>query len=322
MIAIFPEIMSATDSGDVEKLAILARKYFAGKDRFRPAPDLNALAESAGISIERLPLEVHGILAARDVKGTVTVAAFVNKSLAADEERFLLAHMLGHFFFEIIPMVARGEWNASGFRETFSPLKRFAQNISYDQNRSVELAKELLADRFAGALLMPVAMVIKASEKIKDQAKLAAFFGVSRACLQRRLVDCGLIGTMPVSFMDAEQFLIAEHKIPDLSDAPMPEIKVDSRAAQDSLIKSAASVSYQPPVAKEIPAARQPQKPLSRVAPSKPQASLAEMVASERRLKDLPPSQQGPANSSPHDVGKAIKGMERLREIARKLDKA
>jgi Zn-dependent peptidase ImmA (M78 family) len=320
MIAIFPEIMSATDSGDAEKLAILARKYFAGKDRFRPAPDLNALAESAGISIERVPLEVHGILAARDVKGTVTVAAFVNKNLGADEERFLLAHMLGHFFFEVIPMVARGEWNASGFRETFSPLKRFAQNISYDQNRSVELAKELLADRFAGALLMPVAMVIKASEKIKDQAKLAAFFGVSRPCLQRRLVDCGLIGAMPVSFMDAEQQLIAEHKIPEQSVAPMAEIRVDSKAAQDSLIKSAASVSYQAPVAKETPG-KQPQKPHARATPSKPQSSLADMVANERRAKDLPASQQAAVNAGPNDGVKTIKGMERLREIARKLDK-
>jgi Zn-dependent peptidase ImmA (M78 family) len=320
MIAIFPEIMSATDSGDVEKLAILARKYFAGKDRFRPAPDLNALAESAGISIERVPLEVHGVLAAKDVKGTVTVAAFVNKNLGADEQRFLLAHMLGHFFFEIIPMVARGEWSASGFRETFSPLKRFAQNISYDQNRSVELAKELLADRFAGALLMPVAMVIKASEKIRDQAKLALFFGVSRACMQRRLVDCGLIGTMPVSFMDAEQQLISEHKIPVQTDVPMPEVKVDSRAAQDSLIKSAASVTYQAPAAKEA-LARRAQKPLSGVAPSKPQASLAEMVASERRVKELQPSQQGAANAALNDSSKPIKGMERLREIARKLDK-
>ncbi len=310
MIAIFPEIMSATDSGDVEKLAILARKYFAGKDRFRPAPNLNALAESAGISIERVPLEVHGILAAKDVRGTVTVAAFVNKNLGGDEERFLLAHMLGHFFFEIIPMVARSEWNASGFRESFSPLKRFAQNISYDQNRSVELAKELLADRFAGALLMPVAMVIKASEKIKDQAKLATFFGVSRACLQRRLVDCGLIGAMPVSFMDAEQQLIAEHKIPDQLDAAVQEIKVDSKAVHDSLIKSAASVSYQAPAKKQAP-----QNP-RQAAPVRPQGSLADMVANERRGKETPGAQ--PAANDP---AKSIKGMERLREIARKLDK-
>jgi len=314
MIAIFPEIMTATESGDVEKLAILARKYFAGKDRFRPAPDVNALAESAGISIERIPLEVHGILAAKDVKGTVTVAAFLNKNLGDEEGRFLLAHMLGHFFFEIIPLVARGEWSASGFRETFSPLKRFAQNISYDQNRSVELAKELLADRFAGALLMPVAMVIKASEKIKDQTKLATFFGVSRSCLQRRLLDCGLIGALPVSFMDAEQRLIAEHKISDSNEPPLAEIKVDNKAAQESIIKSTASVSYRTPLSKE------PQSRTQQPAVQKPsQVNLAEMVAEERRTKDLSSPSQG--NNGRDQTQKSAKGMERLREIARKLEK-
>lgn len=311
MIAIFPEIMTATETGDVEKVAILARKYFAGKGRFRPAPELNVLAESAGIAIERVPLEVHGILAAKDERGAITVAAFINKNLGPDEERFLLAHMLGHFFFDVMPMVARGEWKSSGFRESFSPLKRFSQNISYDQNNSVEIAKELLADRFAGALLMPVAMVIKATEKIQDPAKLAAFFQVTRPCLLRRLVDCGITGSLPVSFMDAEQRLIAEHKVTLGHDEP---VKLTMPPPDASLIKAAASANYR---SKNPAAAPMLKRPESKT-PSAPAASLASMVADERKLR----AAEAKAEAEPvtTDAGKGARGMDRIREIARKLD--
>jgi Zn-dependent peptidase ImmA (M78 family) len=287
MIAIFPEIMAATANGDVEKLAILARKYFGGKDRFRPAPDMRSMCESAGLAFDRVPLEVHGMLAARDEKGTATVAAFVNRNLPPDEERFLLAHMLGHFFFEMMPRIATSEWSASGFRETTSPLKRFCQNISYDQNRSVELARELVADRFAGAVLMPVAMVIKAAEKIGDPDRLAAFFNVTRPCLQRRLLDCGLVGSMPVSFMDAEQQLRAEQKTvrPD-SDEPEVVIPVEKHVS-----KSAASASYG--------------KTGGGAGPS--------TSVKQEKLEKLE-KQATPGRGS-------LKGMDRIREIARKLDK-
>lgn len=276
MIAIFPEIMTATVAGDVEKLAILVRKYFGGKDRFRPAPDVRAMCESAGISIEYAPLDVFGMLAARDEKGMAVVAAFINKGVAPEEERFMLAHMLGHFFFEMMPRFARSEWEASGFREVTSPLKRFCQNASFGDQRSVELARELVADRFAGALLMPVAMVIKASEKIADQDKLASFFNVSRACLQRRMVDCGLMGAMPANFMEAEEQLQAEHA--EHQRTPPKDMRARSTVSQPRR------------------ASRSP-RPTDLVVDS------------------------APVPASPKTAPRGLGGMDRIREIARKLDK-
>ncbi len=187
MIAIFPEIVSCVASGDLERLSVLVRRYFVKADAQKPCVDMRTAISNLGVAIQSLRYPEYGSLLARDDKGQFTVTMVLSETaLAPQHERFLLAHMLGHYMLHIQPKIAQGEFSISGFKEAVAPWERYATLESTSKLRAAEL-REVEADQFAAALLMPRAMVLKAQAKLQAIDKLAEFFGVDEAVMAARL---------------------------------------------------------------------------------------------------------------------------------------
>ena len=106
MIAIFPEIAACSASGDLERLGILVRNYFGGDQKFSPSLNMTEVLKSVGIEVQRLPLDSRAALLAKDEKGVFEIIAVLSEGLSPDEERFMLAHMLGHFLLNVQPLIA------------------------------------------------------------------------------------------------------------------------------------------------------------------------------------------------------------------------
>ena len=158
MIAIFPETLSSAAKGDIEELAIVTRRYYGGEEKFAPCPDVASLATRIGLEVKTLPLEGLGALVAKDEQGVFSITAFMSPLVDKFASRFLLAHMVGHYFLDIQPLIAKGDWQRSGFRETACPLRRYTQDDLSSHPPTFELVKEARADLFAAALLMPLGM--------------------------------------------------------------------------------------------------------------------------------------------------------------------
>jgi hypothetical protein len=308
MIAIFPEIAAAAAGSDVERLAVLVRKYFAGTQAQSPKVDPRSLLIGAGVEVQRLPLggKTLAALLAKDERGAFNIVAVLNTSgatkniMATDTpaERFLLAHMLGHVLFDIQPQVARGELQVTGYRESFCPLKRYGQGgIDAETQEAAAQRKEERADDFAAAVLLPLAMTRKAIVSFKgDMEKTAQFFNVTRACLTRRLTQIGYLGAGSPSFLDAEQSLakaaMAGAKAPATARDMLGRTDLDE--AQMEMLKAA------------NPA-------LGTV----PKAFAAASYGQDQSPKII----KGAAGSG-GDAKAVASGMERIRELAKRLDKS
>lgn len=194
MIAIFPEIVTCVGIGDLERLSILVRRYFAKHEAQKPNVDIRALINTMGIEIQSLRYPELASLLARDEKGHFEITMVISdRALAPEHERFLLAHMLGHYLLHVQPKIANGEFAVSGFRETDAPWERYA-SLSISASKSQTDQREYDADKFAAALLMPKAMVLKAQTKLVEVDRMAAFFGVSKVCMEARLEQ---VNTLP-----------------------------------------------------------------------------------------------------------------------------
>lgn len=326
MIAIFPEIVAAAAKGDVERLAVLARKYFGAGDAYAPRLDVQALLVYAGVEVEALPLETPGALVAKDERGAFKIVAIVGTHRDEAETRFLLAHMLGHVMLDILPVIARGDWQVSGLREVASPLKRYGQggvDQMPGQGAGPEARREELADRFAAALIMPLGMVRRAHEKFQDVAKTAAFFGVPRACLERRLVDIGVVLSDPVNFLDAERKLGGSAQGTGHSHAFGHGNGHGQGGASDHGDENRSGLSAPEPSMPRSYAAStygQTERSTRRAGKSSPEE--APSAAKSTKAGKTPPRSAGQAASEAAPAPVSPKGMDRLRELAKRLDKA
>jgi Zn-dependent peptidase ImmA (M78 family) len=202
MIAIFPEISNCAAQGDVERLAVLCRQYFGGDETAAPQIDLLRIFQDMGISVGSQNLDSFGAIAVKDERGRFQMALAYQRGLALEEERFLLAHMIGHVLFDLQPRILAGELKVSGLKETVSPLQRYT--VSTGSKTQLELDIEARADAFAAALLLPAGMLKRAVEKLQELDKVARFFKITRLCVERRLETLGILEVHPNNFMEAE----------------------------------------------------------------------------------------------------------------------
>lgn len=310
MIAIFPETLASAAKGDIEELAIVTRRYYGGDETFAPCPDVVSLATSIGLEVKTLPLEGHGALVAKDEQGVFSITAFLAPLGDKLATRFLLAHMLGHYFLDIQPLIAKGDWQRSGFRETSCPLRRYTQDDLSSHPPSFELVKEARADLFAGALLMPLGMVKRAMGAMHDKDKVARFFGVTIPCLERRLMDIGLVTKDPVNFLDAEAAMGREKSQSAPSDEPPSLIP----PTEPAMPRSFAASSYGQTARSTARDGRDAGNDSSEGS-----AEAAKQGKGESRSSGRPVVSRTVAGVS--DVSSGRGGMQRLREIARQLDK-
>ena len=182
MIAIFPKIAECAKAQDYEMLGCMIRNYFAKGGVFAPILNLNTIYKDLGIPIRKL--EISGIAAAacKDEKGSFSLDIILHpdKCQNKEDERFLLAHLLGHFFLYIQPAIVQGEWATKGILIDEMPHAAYTAGKTKPQN-------DYNANKVAAAMLMPKGLILRAAEKFDDKAKLAAFFGVSKEVAQRRL---------------------------------------------------------------------------------------------------------------------------------------
>jgi Zn-dependent peptidase ImmA (M78 family) len=282
MLAIFPEISAAVQSGNLEQISILARRYFASGSWSAPCIDVARLVKESGIPIVRLRLKEYGAIALRDEKGSIQCSIAIRDDLSAEDEAFLLAHLIGHYLLHIQPKLARTEWTASGFKEAILPSSRYAGGLT--SSASATDPMEDAADRFAAALLMPAAMLIKAVETLKDEHKVARLFGVSHTVIARRLLDLTSISH--------------DANTQELPKASMPKIEIRPAARNRPAAESTANMLRE----------RHHQ-----AAPT-PRALAAQSYSVHK-------GEEAPAEEAP-TIGPSGKGMNRLREIARMLDKS
>lgn len=211
MIAIFPETLSFAEKGMIEHLAVSARRYF---ERLRsPILDLDALLKNMGIAVEVTGIDGFGALLAQDRQGRFTITMVLEKSPDRFSQKFIKAHLLGHYLLHLQPMIARGELGSYGFKELVCPMQRYCvggRDSGLGMESDLEGVREEQCDRFAGALLIPKGMLQKAWATLQDIEKIADFFGVAKNCLQRRMVDVGLVFNGPQSFLEAEKALRKE----------------------------------------------------------------------------------------------------------------
>lgn len=186
MIAIFPELVSYAAAGNIEQLAVLTRLYFGGLNGKKPFLDIDSLVADIGLNFMESSLSYHGVILFDDKKGSLGITLLTNQGIPYVEKRFLIAHMIGHFLFEVQPMLLQGTNKRQGFSESLSPLSRYEQNYYPSSMEPLDLQREKNADLFASSLLMPKGMIMKACAALKDYGKISSMFGVSEAAAQQR----------------------------------------------------------------------------------------------------------------------------------------
>lgn len=283
MMAIFPEIAAAVAANDIEQIAVLVRKYFGGDQTYRPQPDIELIFKDIGLPIFTKDIDSKAALIAKDEKGRFDVVSIhAQEKRGYCERRFLLAHQLGHYFLHMQPLIARGDWRSSGFRETQCPMRRYEIMIENVQDPEQDERREAEADQFAAALLLPKGMVKRAESKILDREKLADFFGVTKGVIQRRLEEIGSVESSPSSFFAAER-------------------QISGKRSEEPLVPTQSKIGHEE-LAKEI---SYPQGQDATPTLTKPQAAKAYNKLEEPQ----PPAEENP-----------IKGMGRIREIAKMLE--
>jgi hypothetical protein len=196
-----------------------------------------------------------------------------------------------------------------------SPISRYCHTSSPSGYTPNQLALEDSADKFAAALLLPAAMLLKAIEKLQDVQKVAQLFGVDALLIERRLDDIAAGSTLEPSVKITVR--------PSRSNQPTATAANDSaqsprqhnashESRTDSPKKSLRTITNSAHMVREkhhLPAPT----PRAVAAQSYNNATLAQESTSAHSGQDAQPE------TKPLVSGK---GMDRLREIARMLDKS
>ena len=287
MIAIFPEIVACVQENDIERLAMLVRRYYGGNSPYKPALDWHDVLDNAGIQVEARAMEERAILCVKDERGSVKVVAFLNNNVESQrDQNFLMAHLLGHFILHVQAKLVNAEWRTSGLKESMSPMLRYAKG----EQRGLPLSasNELEADEFAAAILMPKAMIQRAQDKISDFSRLAQFFDVESMVLARRLEDLNGRAEMPANFLVAETQM-QERGQAQAKSAPLFSDQKDKDKAPANLTpKSFAANTY---------------------------SDLDKRTATAK-------SEARPASAPVDDEKKARQSLERIRKLAKRIDQS
>ena len=302
MIAIFPKITHYAEKQDYERLACLVRQYFGESQVYSPKIEIKKLISSLGISIGHVVLDNKGAIVAKDEKGRFQVAVVYNPNGIEDnDERFMLAHFLGHFIMHIQSAIAGGDPLTNGFRELILPSARYGQGIMQGKTLSREERQENEADTFAAALLMPVGLVKRALVQVADPEALSVRFGVSYAVMTRRLAQLGLMPDRSAGFLDDEHRL-KEEMVPPLSREGQAHANQRPRAQK---IEGPANIKkINGILASNNYSVRGPG----------PQTSGQAAAAPSQLAPSSPTTDNGAAKKQQNS------GMERIRQIARKID--
>lgn len=188
MIAIFPEISSCVKDQNIETLAILTRRYFTDSADHKAAPSASNILSKIGIELIKRDQSEFGAILVNDESGKFIVTMLIQEKLNAFQERFLLFHLLGHFWFDFQPLIEKGECRSRGYKEIVDPLQRYLGNDSRAFERN-----EALADSFAASVVLPKSLLEVAINKIPEHEKVASLFNCPVDFLQHRMMQLKMI---------------------------------------------------------------------------------------------------------------------------------
>jgi len=152
--------------------------------------DPSAVAEFLGVSVvlEKFSDDISGVLV-RKQGGASTIA--INKTDSKNRQRFTIAHECGHYVLK-----HKGEL----FVDNFVLNKRDTRS-----GNAIDV-KEIEANSFAAALLMPQETVLECAVKLTESgsvktqsdliSKMASKFKVSTPAMGYRLINLGIVTTM------------------------------------------------------------------------------------------------------------------------------
>ena len=184
MIALYPELLNAVDKKNIESLTCLVRRYYGEDQVYSPTIDIELLCYKIGIPITYVDLS--GSLSnmyVEDNNGKFSVALTVDARIKNSEKIFLIAHMIGYYYLNFMPLLAQGDLQSEVYRCAELPSRRFQQN-----GYSMDTPKEVIdADTFAAAILLPRGMIKSASNRLKSIDKVASFFSLPKLTVSRRL---------------------------------------------------------------------------------------------------------------------------------------
>ncbi len=180
MFAIFPQFVElAAQKKHVEALASAFRQHVQVVDIEPHEFPIDSALKNFGIEVHEQPLTECGAIVIKDRQQEFQPYLLLPSTQYRLGRRFLLAHLLGHLFFDIQPLISQGKNFPRGIKEHESPLSR------YLKNPPKQAASETLCDEFAAELLVPARMIHKTLSPA-ETLQLASQFGVSAAFLFRR----------------------------------------------------------------------------------------------------------------------------------------
>jgi Zn-dependent peptidase ImmA (M78 family) len=160
-----------------------AKEILQGHGLFLIPVDPVLLANKEGIKVHNATFSDDGISGMVAKRGA-NITMLVNQSDSPARKRFSIAHELGHHFLHLMDdgeMVTRKTDLFRGYAgepiETVDPNKR----------------KEVEANQFAAAILMPEDLVKREFDKTPDVVSLAVLFNVSEEAMGIRLSSLRLL---------------------------------------------------------------------------------------------------------------------------------
>ncbi len=174
MFAIYPEIINFANQRNVESLAVAVRKYF-GSQSPKIKLDMDDLARELGLAVHVSDHIKMAAIVTSDKEGLISSHIFINKEFFEPHPfcDLIKAHLLGHFFLHMMPVMAKGEGRVPNFQEILHPISRMKDDVD---STEADLLRESEADEFALALLLPVGMFRRALNHFKTLRKTAEFF--------------------------------------------------------------------------------------------------------------------------------------------------
>ena len=292
MFAIFPEILSQTQAGDLEAVTCLVRRYFADAQVFTPNLRVSEICANAEIKVKPLDRNCAVRMEAWDANGQFRIEISIHPEIKnLREQNYILALMLGHVFLDLQPKMAKGELQRSIFERKLSPLRE----LLLSPNSAAQ------ADLFASSLLLPKAMVRKAMSALTSTKDVAAFFNVDLPLLDFRLAKLGLVYGAT-------------------KDAPKPA-KAPSPAAQSVDVRDAK------PSSKPVPRVKDATGEMGPTLLANAEKDLSSLARVNRNTAARSYKKEGEALADPKpttptkvDAKGSSPGLKRLRQLAQKID--
>lgn len=152
MIALFPDLLKLSAAGDVSQLAAKIRELYFSEIRFKEVPlNIDHLISELGLSLSLVPLNYPGAVLVSDFNGRFSVNLAIKDSLRGSfSEKFLKAKMVGEYFFNCQNEILNGSKMRSwGIKIQNDPFLEYLDESIGNNQLSI-------SSKFAAEIIFPI----------------------------------------------------------------------------------------------------------------------------------------------------------------------